>query len=411
MILKNNTIAFHEWQEMTSRKVSSLLIKPVGSVCNLRCKYCYYLDKSTLYEYHQPKMDDNLLELFVKQYIDANDVSEITFNWHGGEPLLAGLDFYRKAINLQQKYANGKLIHNTLQTNGTSLSDDWAQFFKDNGFLIGVSIDGPKAIHDGFRKANGGAETWEKVVRGIECLYRNNVEYNTLSTINHLSENQGLNVYQFLKQCGSNYMQFLPVVEYINKSTNRITSPNDEDAEPTDWSISDDGFGRFMCNIFDYWVKHDVGSYFVQFFDVTLANYAHLPSGFCAFNETCGNNAVVEHNGDVYLCDHFVYQSHKVGNIKEKPLREILSDEQFFTFGIEKRKQLPKQCLKCDYNFACHGGCPKHRFARSKDGEPYLNSLCAGYKAFFEHTEPYMKFMLNELKNNGSPAKVMQFNP
>ena len=411
MILKNNTIAFHEWQEMTSRKVSSLLIKPVGSVCNLRCKYCYYLDKSTLYEYHQPKMDDNLLELFVKQYIDANDVSEITFNWHGGEPLLAGLDFYRKAIKLQQKYANGKLIHNTLQTNGTLLSDDWAQFFKDNGFLIGVSIDGPKAIHDGFRKANGGVETWEKVVRGMECLYRNNVEYNTLSTINHLSENQGLNVYQFLKQCGSNYMQFLPVVEYINKSTNRITSPNDEDAEPTDWSISADGFGRFMCDIFDYWVKHDVGSYFVQFFDTILANYAHLPSGLCAFDETCGNNAVIEHNGDVYLCDHFVYQSYMVGNIKEKPLREILSDERFFTFGIEKRKQLPKQCLKCDYYFACHGGCPKHRFARSKDGEPYLNSLCAGYKTFFEHTEPYMRFMLNELKNNGSPAKVMQFNP
>ena len=411
MILKNNTIAFHEWQEMTSRKVSSLLIKPVGSVCNLRCKYCYYLDKSTLYEYHQPKMDDDLLELFVKQYIDANDVSEITFNWHGGEPLLAGLDFYRKAINLQQKHANGKLIHNTLQTNGTLLSDDWAQFFKDNGFLIGVSIDGPKAIHDGFRKANGGAETWEKVVRGIECLYRNNVEYNTLSTINHLSENQGLIVYQFLKQCGTNYMQFLPVVEYVNKNTNRITSPNDENAEPTDWSISDDGFGRFMCDIFDYWAKHDVGSYFVQFFDVTLANYAHLPSGLCAFDETCGNNAVIEHNGDVYLCDHFVYQSYMVGNIKEKPLREILSDERFFTFGIEKRKQLPKQCLKCDYYFACHGGCPKHRFAKSKDGESYLNSLCDGYKTFFEHTEPYMRFMLNELKNNGSPAKVMQFNP
>ena len=245
----------------------------------------------------------------------------------------------------------------------------------------------------------------------MEKLYRNNVEYNTLSTINHLSENQGLKVYQFLKYCGTNYMQFLPVVEYVNKSTNRITNPDDEDAEPTDWSISDDGFGRFMCDIFDYWVKHDVGSYFVQFFDVTLANYAHLPSGLCAFDETCGNNAVVEHNGDVYLCDHFVYQSYMVGNIKEKPLREILSDERFFTFGIEKRKQLPKQCLKCDYYFACHGGCPKHRFARSKDGEPYLNSLCAGYKAFFEHTEPYMKFMLNELKNNGSPAKVMQFNP
>ncbi len=409
-MLKNNIIALYEWQKMTSRKASSLLIKPVGSACNLRCLYCYYLDKSTLYENNQPKMDDDLLELFVKQYIDANDVSEITFNWHGGEPLLAGLDFYRKAIKLQQKYANGKLIHNTLQTNGTLLSDDWARFFKDNGFLIGVSIDGPKVIHDGFRNANGGEETWQKVIQGIERLYRNNVEYNTLSTINHLSENQGLSIYQFLKQCGTNYMQFLPVLEHVNRSTKRITNPDDNDSEPTDWSVTADGFSRFMCDIFDYWVKHDVGCYFVQFFDVTLANYAHLPSGFCAFNETCGNNAVIEHNGDVYLCDHFVYQSHKVGNIKEKPLREILSDERFFTFGIEKRKQLPKQCLKCDYNFACHGGCPKHRFARSKDGEPYLNSLCAGYKAFFEHTEPYMKFMLNELKNNGSPAKVMQFN-
>lgn len=411
MTLNNNIISFYEGQNISSPKAYNLLIKPFGSACNLRCQYCYYIDKAQLYGGNISLMDDNLLEIFVKQYIEANEVTDVTFNWHGGEPLLAGLDFYKKAIQLQRKYANGKLIHNTLQTNGTLLTDDWAKFFKDNGFLIGVSIDGPKEIHDGFRKANGGEETWQKVVKGIENLYRNNVEYNTLSTINHLSENQGLEVYQFLKRCGTNFMQFLPVMEFVNKTTKRITTPDDNDAEPTDWSVSAEGFGRFMCDIFDYWVKHDVGNCFVQLFDVTLANYAHQPGSLCAFDETCGNNAVVEHNGDVFLCDHFVYQSHKVGNIKKKPLKEILSDERFFDFGIEKRNQLPKQCLKCDYYFACHGECPKHRFSKSENEEPFLNALCDGYKMFFKHTEPYMNFMLNELNNNGSPAKVMQFNP
>ena len=410
-MLNNNIISFYEGQNISSPKAYNLLVKPIGSACNLRCKYCYYIDKAELYGGKSAIMDDDLLELFVKQYIEANEVAEVTFNWHGGEPLLAGLDFYKKTIQLQRKYANEKLIHNTLQTNGTLLTDDWARFFKDNGFLIGVSIDGPKEIHDGFRKANGGEETWQKVVKGIENLYRNNVEYNTLSTINHLSENQGLEVYQFLKRCGTNFMQFLPVMEFVNKHTKRITNPDDKDAEPTDWSVSVKGFGRFMCDIFDYWVKHDVGNYYVQLFDVTLANYAHLPNSLCAFDETCGNNAVIEHNGDVFLCDHFVYQSHKVGNIKEKPLKEILSDERFFDFGIEKRNQLPEQCLKCDYYFACHGECPKHRFSKSKDEEPFLNALCDGYKMFFKHTEPYMQFMLNELNNDGSPAKVMQFNP
>ena len=411
MTLRNKAISFYEGQNLRSQKNYNLLIKPIGSACNLRCKYCYYIDKAQIYGGKIIIMDNDLLELFVKQYIEANEVTDVTFNWHGGEPLLAGLDFYKKAIQLQRKYANGKLIHNTLQTNGTLLTDDWAKFFKDNGFLIGVSIDGPKEIHDGFRKANGGEETWQKVVKGIENLYRNNVEYNTLSTINHLSENQGIEVYQFLKQCGTNFMQFLPVMEFVNKNTKRITNPTDKDAEPTDWSVSAEGFGRFMCDIFDYWVKHDVGKYYVQLFDVTLANYAHLSSSLCAFDETCGNNAVIEHNGDVFLCDHFVYQSHKVGNIKEKPLKEILSDERFFDFGIKKRNQLPKQCLKCDYYFACHGECPKHRFSKSKDREPFLNALCDGYKMFFKHTEPYMQFMLNELNNDGSPAKVMRFNP
>lgn len=410
-MLNNNIISFYEGQNISSPKAYNLLVKPIGSACNLRCKYCYYIDKAELYGGKSAIMDDDLLELFVKQYIEANEVAEVTFNWHGGEPLLAGLDFYKKAMQLQRKYANEKLIHNTLQTNGTLLTDDWARFFKDNGFLIGVSIDGPKEIHDGFRKANGGEETWQKVVKGIENLYRNNVEYNTLSTINHLSENQGLEVYQFLKRCGTNFMQFLPIMEFVNKHTKRITNPDDKDAEPTDWSVSAKGFGHFMCDIFDYWVKHDVGSYYVQLFDVTLANYAHLPSSLCAFDETCGNNAVIEHNGDVFLCDHFVYQSHKAGNIKEKSLKEILSNDQFFDFGIEKRNQLPEQCLKCDYYFACHGECPKHRFSKSKDGEPFLNALCDGYKMFFKHTEPYMQFMLNELNNDGSPAKVMQFNP
>lgn len=402
MALRNNTITFYEGQNLTSKKAFSLLIKPVGSTCNLRCRYCYYLDKARLYHDKEPIMDESLLELIVKQYIESNESDEINFCWHGGEPLLAGLAFYKKAIDFQGKYANGKTIHNSLQTNATLINDDWAKFFHDNNFLIGVSIDGPKEIHNAFRKDVFGKESWNEAIRGIEKLYRNNVEYNTLSTINQYSENKGLEVYQFLKKCGTNYMQFLPVVEHIDRTTKRISSPSESNSKLAEWSVSPTAFGQFMCDIFDEWVKHDVGQIFVQLFDATLAKYLGTSPGICIFNDTCGDNLIVEHNGDVYVCDHFVYQEFKLGNLKQNSMDDILNSKVRSEFGLSKRNALPKECSDCKFGFACTGECPKHRFENGK------NALCEGYMMFYEHTEPYFKFMANEIKAGRAPANIIK---
>ena len=401
MALKDNTITFYEGQRFTKRRAFNLLIKPIGSACNLRCRYCYYLDKSQLYGGKESLMNDELLEQVVRQYIEANDNDEISFCWHGGEPLLAGIDFYKKAIGFQHKYANEKTICNSLQTNGTLITDEWAKFFKDNNFLIGVSIDGPREIHDAFRKDAGDNSSWLATVRGIEKLYKSNVEYNTLGTVNYYSENKGLEVYQFLKKCGSNYMQFLPVLEHINRQTKRIASPTDENSELAPWSVNPMKFGQFMCDIFDYWVKNDVGQTYVQLFDATLAKYVGSNPGICIFDETCGNNLVVEHNGDVYVCDHFVYQNFMLGNLKQNTIREIADSTHCLEFGLGKRNAVSQECIQCRYLFACCGECPKHRFEGGK------NALCEGYKLFYDHTEPYFKFMANELLNNRPPANVM----
>lgn len=404
MVLRNDTITFYEGKQLSRNKVFSLLIKPVGSTCNLRCRYCYYLDKSQLYDGKEHIMDDKLLEETIRQYIETNESDEINFCWHGGEPLFAGLNFYKKAIDFQQKYANGKQISNSLQTNGTLVNDDWAKFFNDNQFLIGVSIDGPKEIHDAFRKDTRGNDSWESTVRGIEKLYRNNVEYNTLSTINHYSENKGLEIYQFLKKCGSNYMQFLPVVEHINRRTRRIASPFDTESELAQWSVKPTAFGEFMCDIFDEWVKHDVGQIFVQLFDATLAKYIGASPGICIFDDTCGDNLIIEHNGDIYVCDHFVYQEFKLGNLKQNSMDEILNSKARLDFKMGKRRNLSQECLDCKFYFACTGECPKHRFQNGK------NALCEGYKMFYEHTEPYFKFMASELNASRAPSNIMKTN-
>ena len=404
MELRKSTITYYEGQNLSNPRAFSLMIKPIGSTCNLHCRYCYYLDKSQLYGGKEPMMDDILLEQIIKQYIETNEMNEVSFCWHGGEPLLTGLDFYEKAIDFQHKHANGKIINNSLQTNGTLITDEWAHFFKDNGFLIGVSIDGPKEIHDAFRKDALGQMSWENTVRGIEKLYRNNVEFNTLSTINHFSENKGLEVYDFLKKCGSNYMQFLPVMERINKLTKRIASPKEIDTGIAPWSVESKAFGQFMCDIFFYWVKYDIGQTYVQLFDATLAKYVGDNPGICIFNETCGDNLIVEHNGDVYACDHFVYQDYKLGNLKQNTMQEMLDSNKQLEFGLSKRNNLTEICQNCKYRFACTGECPKHRF---NDGQ---NALCEGYKMFYEQTEPYFKLMANELKEGRAPANIMRSN-
>lgn len=382
----------------------NLMIKPAGSLCNLDCHYCYYLDKEDIYNGRQPKMTDRLLEELTRQYIEANDVPHITFNWHGGEPLVMGLDFYRKAVDLQRKYAGGKFIHNTLQTNGTLLTPEWTEFFRQNNFLIGISIDGPADIHDKFRKDKGGRPTFEKVMCGLDLLRKDGVEFNTMTTVNHASEGRGAEVYEFLKSVGSRYMQFMPVVEHIKypcspdgqELRNRrpyIVGPDQEGASIAPWSVSSRGFGRFMCDVFDVWANGDVGRYFVNIFDATLAGYCGAQPGSCAYAAICGGNTVIEHNGDVYPCDHFVYPDYLMGNITDKSLREIASSREQYRFGLEKRNGLPSKCFSCRYSNICHGECPKHRFNRTDSGDTGLSALCEGYYMFYEHTYPAMTRM------------------
>lgn len=390
------------------------MVKPIGSRCNLDCNYCYYLDKAELYDRREPRMSLELLDEYIKQYIGSNEVPVVTFSWHGGEPLLAGIDYYREAVRLQHKYKGDKRIDNALQTNAMLIDEEWCDFFRENNFLIGVSIDGPQDIHDGFRRDKQGRPTFDRVVKAIELMARKGVEYNTLTTVNRCSEGRGREVYRFLKSLGSHYMQFLPVVEHVVEvegSRRPVIVPPDRDANSyrAEWSVSAEGYGRFMNDIFDDWVLSDVGQYYVQLFDVSLAQWVGVPPGLCSFSETCGDALVVEHNGDVYSCDHYVYPSYKLGNIREGNLADMLKSKKQFGFGINKRNTLPRECLKCLYYFACRGECPKHRFEQSRSGEPNLNALCEGYKMFFAHVKPYMEYMAGLLKEQQPPARVMMW--
>ena len=404
-ILKN-TLTLSDAIRISKPLRFNMMFKPVGSLCNLNCSYCYYLDKVDIYG-KESVMPMDILEKCIKEYLEINDCEEITFDWHGGEPLVLGVGYFEKIVAMQRKYKGNKKILNTIQTNATLLNHDFASFFRDNGFLVGVSIDGPQHIHDKYRKDKGNQPTFNNVLRGIELLHRYGVEFNTLSTINKASEGNGLEVYDFLKRIGSRYMQFMPVVEYVNVKTNRITSPDDVDSKLASWSVDSLEYGKFMCEIFDYWVKNDVGRYFVNLFDSTLANYCGMNPGTCVYSETCGANAVVEHNGDIYPCDHFVYPKYKLGNIAEMPLGEVVSSNKMAEFGIDKRNMLPTKCLKCKYYFACHGECPKHRFAETADGKKRLNSLCQGLLNFFSHTEPYMVEMRKLYFSEKSPSEIM----
>lgn len=396
----------------------NLMIKPAGSLCNLDCHYCYYLDKAEIYGGREPRMSLEMLETVIRKYAEANETDHICFNWHGGEPLVMGLEFYRRALELERKYCGGKDVLNTIQTNGTLLTPEWAAFLKDNGFLVGISVDGPSAVHDRYRKDKGGNPTLEKVVRGVELLYRTGVEYNTMTTINKSSEGRGLEIYNFMKSLGSRYMQFMPVVEHIkypltadgkpNKGARPfIVDPYEEGARLAPWSVSAVGYGKFMCEIFDWWVRNDVGTFFVNLFDSTLAGWVGTQPGTCAYAETCGGNSIIEHNGDVYCCDHFVYPKYRLGNIATDDLASIMDSPAQTAFGINKRNSLPKDCLRCRWFEACHGECPKHRFNATESGETGLNALCDGFQLFYSHVAPYMDYMASCLKEKKAPASVM----
>lgn len=414
----SETMTFMDAIRMTGPMAFNIMIKPAGSLCNLDCNYCYYLDKAEIYGGKEPVMTLEMLETCIREYIAANDVQEVMFNWHGGEPLVLGLDFYRKAVALEQKYAGDKIIRNTIQTNGTLLTQEWASFFRDNDFLVGISVDGPQDIHDKYRKDKGGAPTFDKVMRGVSLLYRNNVQYNTMTTVNHVSEGRGLEVYEFLKSIGSRYMQFMPVVEHVKYPEGKngkplkyarphIVDPSEEGASIAPWSVGSMAFGKFMCEIFDSWVLADVGRYFVNLFDAALARWCGVMPGTCAYAETCGGNSVIEHNGDVYPCDHFVYPQYRLGNILENDLRTMMTSQEQVRFGISKRNSLPGRCVRCRYRFACNGECPKHRFNVTESGQTGLNALCDGYFMFYSHVEPYMDKMKELLDSQQAPAGVM----
>ncbi|MCL5801786.1 MAG: anaerobic sulfatase maturase [Gammaproteobacteria bacterium] len=382
-----------------------IMLKPRGAICNLDCAYCYFLSKEMLYPGSRFRMANDLLEEYTRQYIAAQRVPEVTFAWQGGEPTLMGLDFFRLAVSLQQKYKRpGMRVHNALQTNGTTLDETWCEFFRDNDFLLGVSLDGPRNLHDFYRVDKGGQPTFDRVMAGIALLKRHHVEFNILTTVHAANAGQPLDVYRFLRdEIGTQFIQFIPIVERDNGTGFQ------EGEKVTPRSVTARQYGDFLIAIFDEWVRRDVGRVFVQIFDVALAAWVGQRPGLCIFEETCGSALAMEHNGDLYSCDHFVEPRYKLGNIQEIPLLDMVASEQQMRFGQAKKDTLPRYCRECEVRFVCNGGCPKDRVIYTPDGEPGLNYLCAGFKAFFNHVDKPMRVMAAELKAERAPANVMAY--
>lgn len=390
-----------------------MMAKPAGAHCNLHCTYCYYLEKANLYPNDSRHiMSKELLEEFVKQYIQAQTMPAALFTWHGGETLMRPISFYQEVVSLQKKYAQGKQIDNCIQTNGTLLTDDWCRFFKENNWLVGVSIDGSQEFHDEYRRTRSGKPSFHQVMHGINLLNKHNVEWNALAVVNDFNADYPLDFYHFFKEINCHYIQFTPIVERIlsHADGRMLAAVNEsENAQLASFSISPKQWGNFLCSIFNEWVRNDVGNYYVQLFDATLANWIGEQPGICTLAKTCGHAGVMEYNGDVYCCDHFVFPSYKLGNILTTPIASLMYSEREQAFGEAKQHSLPRQCKLCKYLFACNGECPKNRFVFTKDGEKGLNYLCSGYYQFFKHVEPYMDFMKKELLANRAPANIMDY--
>ncbi len=388
-----------------------VMLKPAGAHCNLACKYCYYLEKNNLYQ-NTPRhlMSDEMLEQFTREYIEAQTMPQVLFTWHGGEPLMRSIDFYKKALALQKKYAHGKQIDNVIQTNGTLLTDEWCEFFAKNHWLVGISIDGPQEYHDHYRVTPAGKPSWEKVMQGIQLLKKHRVEWNAMAVVNAYNAEHPLEFYHFFRDNGCQYLQFTPIVERLTEHEDGRTLASladDREIPLADASVTPQQWGNFLCTIFDDWVRHDVGKTFVEIFDCTLANWMGVLPGICAYSKECGHAGVMEHNGDVYSCDHFVFPEYKLGNIRDQSLIDMLYGEKQQVFSRLKHTSLPRQCKECDMEFACHGECPKNRFEKDKYGEPGLNYLCQGYYQYYSHVAPYMDFMKRELLAQRPPANIM----
>lgn len=381
-----------------------IMVKPRGAICNLDCHYCYYLPKEKLYPGADFRMTDALLKKFTYQYIKHQQAAEATFAWQGGEPTLMGLDFFDRAVRYQRQFARpGTKIHNTLQTNGVTLDDDWCRFFKQHHFLIGISIDGPRKLHDAYRVDKGGQPTFDRVMAGLELLKKHKVDFNILATVHAANADHPLQVYRFFRaELGARFIQFIPVVERDNQSGYQ------EGDQVTERSVTGEGYGRFLIAVFDEWVRRDVGRVFVQIFDVAFGAWMGQPAGLCIFAPTCGTALAMEHNGDIYSCDHFVEPAYLLGNIQDERMPALVTSDRQRQFGQDKSGALPQYCRTCPALFTCHGGCPKNRFILTPDGEPGLNYLCAGYKAFFQHVDQPMKTMATLLRQRRPPAEVMK---
>lgn len=376
-----------------------LMAKPAGSRCNLACQYCFYLHKGELYPKSRFRMSEEVLEEYIRQTIEAHCIPEVTFAWQGGEPTLLGRDFFERAMVLQKKYCRpGMVIHNTIQTNGILLDDTWCDFFRKNRFLVGISIDGPRELHDACRTDAAGKGSFDRVMQGLALLKKHKVDFNILCTVNAVNGDHPLEVYRFFRdEVKAQFIQFIPVVER-NLQNNTVTP----------LSVRPEQYGKFLIGVFDEWVRNDVGRMYVQHFDAALANWYGEPHGICVFSPTCGSAMVIEHNGDVYSCDHFVDRDHLLGNILEVPIPVLVNSDRQRQFGQNKREKLPKYCRECPVLFACRGECPKNRFVVTPDGEPGLNYLCEGYRMFFSHIQKPMKFMVQELTANRPPSNVMK---
>ena len=389
-----------------------VMLKPAGAHCNLACKYCYYLEKNKLYPTAQRHlMSNEMLEQFTREYIEAQTMNQVLFTWHGGEPLLRSIDFYRKALSLQQKYAGGRRIDNVIQTNGTLLTDEWCEFFAQNHWLVGISIDGPQPDHDHYRLTAAGKPSWKKVMQGIKLLKKHGVEWNAMAVVNAYNANHPLEFYRFFKENGCQFLQFTPIVERLTRHEDGRTLASLADKNEislSEASVAPEQWGYFLCAIFDEWVRKDVGKIFVEIFDCTLANWMGISPGICAYSKECGHAGVMEHNGDVYSCDHFVFPEYKLGNIRDHSLIDMLYGEQQQEFSRLKHSSLPRQCKECDMEFACHGECPKNRFMKDKYGDSGLNYLCPGYYHYYQHVAPYMDYMKQELMSQRPPSNIMK---
>jgi uncharacterized protein len=401
-----------------------LLAKPTGAICNLDCEYCFFLSKEMLYPGSRFRMADDLLETYLRQLIEAHARSpEVTVAWQGGEPTMMGLDFFRRSVELAERHRmSHQRIAYTIQTNGTLVDEQWAAFFKDHGFLVGVSIDGPKEIHDTYRVDKGGKGSFDRVMAGLGHLRDAGVDWNALTTIHAANQDRGREVYRFLRdECGARFIQFIPIVERATADTLPIANEGwgegvvgrrplytQEGNLLTDRSISPEGYGRFLIDVFEEWVRRDVGDVFVQMFDVALANWHGEPPSLCVHSETCGLALAIEHTGDLFSCDHFVEPAFKLGNIKDKHMIELIASPQQKRFGLDKRDTLPRFCRECDVRFACHGGCPKDRFADDPYGEPGLNYLCPSFKAFFHHVDGPMRAMSELLTTGRAPSELVR---